>query len=566
MFLQDYEKIRLIGRGAFGSVYKVRHAELGYIRALKVCNDFIEDKKDKAWLSFLSECKVLLNIGNGSHPNIVRIYQPRLIDNRALVEMDCVEGESLHDYLQREPFVSYDEFIKFAEQIVGAVAYCHVDIYRFLMDPVEDGLTLDPDDGRKYIVSKEKEQELINKYGVVHNDLHSGNIIRRDYDGQYILLDFGLAIQNNKCVKSSSRHDGAIEYQSPEKLSHGAVQRQSDVYALGILLYEMLTGEVPFVYRSNDDLPPEAARNKVYMQHFNENPASIFEKRKQRFEEKYPGKEYKQDYPQWVERMILKCLSKHPEDRYENAKELHKELMSRIQDNADETKQKEEYEKKIAQLVSEQQKDKGRIAQLQKTLSSAPSHEEIGRLHMEAENCRNAMQETEKKLRSARETAAALFKERNHYKKALEELEKEQSDAPKNDEALEKELEFYKSTLEKFKTELREAEGKLNKLGGRLNFFKLDNETKARKIQELQRHMEGMMGNRGNGSFYAWLLTGVMFIVMVSVLVIAFVKKQYESRPLPKENSVPTMIESSPSSRPQSPSHVSTDSVVVEEE
>lgn len=322
MFLQEYEKIRQLGKGAFASVYKVRHSKLGYIRALKVCNNFIEDENDKAWQTFVSECKVLLRIGNGSHPNIVRIYQPRLLDNRAVVEMDCVEGESLHDYIRENRIISLAEFYRFAQQIIGAVAYSHVDVYKFQMNPVEDNLEIDPTDGRKYIVSSDKEQELIRKYGVVHNDLHSGNIIRRDYDGQYVLLDFGLAIQDSHCVKSSSRFDGAIEYCAPEKLERGDISTQSDVYALGILLYEMLTGGVPFPYNNSDGSSPESARNRVYMQHLNETPPSIYDMRKLAYETTHTDATYVQDYPEQLETLILKCLEKNPSDRFRNAKEL----------------------------------------------------------------------------------------------------------------------------------------------------------------------------------------------------------------------------------------------------
>lgn len=323
MFLQEYEKIRMIGKGAFASVFKVRHAKLGYVRALKVCDNFIEDENDRAWQTFLSECKVLLRIGNGSHPNIVKIFQPRLIDNHALVEMDCVEGDSLHSYIKQNQFIPIEEFTEFAKQIISALAYCHVDVYKFLMSPIEDKLEIDPNDGRKYIVSAEKEKELIKKYGVVHNDLHSGNIIRRDYDGQYILLDFGLAIQDSHCVKSSSRFDGAIEYCSPEKLENGTISTQSDVYALGILLYEMLTGRVPFPYSNGDGSTPESARSRVYLQHLQETPPSIFELRKQAFEATHPGEIYTQDYSDQLEAIIMKCLAKKPEERFKNAKELY---------------------------------------------------------------------------------------------------------------------------------------------------------------------------------------------------------------------------------------------------
>lgn len=323
MFLQEYEKIRMIGKGAFASVFKVRHAKLGYVRALKVCDSFIEDENDRAWQTFLSECKVLLRIGNGSHPNIVKIFQPRLIDNHAVVEMDCVEGDPLHSYIKQNQFVPIEEFYRFAKQIISALAYCHVDVYKFLMNPVDDKLEIDPNDGRKYIVSPEKEKELIKKYGVVHNDLHSGNIIRKDYDGQYILLDFGLAIQDSHCVKSSSRFDGAIEYCSPEKLENGTISTQSDVYALGILLYEMLTGRVPFPYSNGDGSTPESARSRVYLQHLQDTPPSIFELRKQAFEATHLGEIYTQDYSDQLEAIIMKCLAKKPEERFKNAKKLY---------------------------------------------------------------------------------------------------------------------------------------------------------------------------------------------------------------------------------------------------
>lgn len=371
LFLQEYEKIRKIGSGSFGSVYKVRHAELGYVRALKVCNNFIEDKNDKTWQTFMRECRVLLNIGNGSHPNIVRIYQPRLLENRAVVEMDCIEGENLHEYIQHERFIPFDEFMRFAEQMLSAVAYCHVDIYRFLMNPAADHLELDPADGRKYLVSKEKERELIRKYGVVHNDLHSGNIIRRDYDGSYILLDFGLAIQNNSCVKSSSRNDGAIEYSAPEKLSQGNVTAASDVYALGILMYEMLAGQVPFPYLPSDEISVEAARNQVYMQQLNSKPLPIFEKRKRAFEQKYPGAKYVKDYPDWIERIIFKCLEKDPARRYGNAKEVFQDLSSHSWEKKDNGNMRRAYEDRIAALQSSIHRRDEKIGRLEEELSTA---------------------------------------------------------------------------------------------------------------------------------------------------------------------------------------------------
>lgn len=316
----------MLGKGSFASVYKVRHHDLGYVRAIKVSNDLVTEENDRAYQTFLNECRVLLKIGNGCHPNIIRIYRPRLIANKAIVEMDYVDGESLAAYVGRKRFIDYKEFKRFALEIVSAMAYCHVDLYKFLMDPDSDNLEPNPKDGSKYIISPKKELELIHKYGVNHNDLHSNNIMRRHYDGGFMLLDFGLAIQDDHCVKSSSRGDGAYEYCSPEKLEEKKdISSASDVYSLGILLYEMLAGRVPFVLNTKD-VPLEQARYQVYNAHLQQTPPPIIDFRCEAFCAVNPGNTYVRDYPEAIDRIVAKCLMKNPDDRYPNAKYLLEDL------------------------------------------------------------------------------------------------------------------------------------------------------------------------------------------------------------------------------------------------
>ncbi|MBD5255729.1 MAG: protein kinase [Barnesiella sp.] len=326
LFLEEYEKLRMLGKGSFASVYKVRHHDLGYVRAIKVSNDLVSEENDRAYQTFLNECRVLLKIGNGCHPNIVRIYRPRLIANKAIVEMDYVDGVSLADYVARNRFIEYKEFKRFASEIVSAMAYCHVDLYKFLMDPDQDNLEPDPADGSRFIITPKKEAELIHKYGVNHNDLHSNNIMRRNYDGSFVLLDFGLAIQDDHCVKSSSRGDGAYEYCSPEKLEgQSNISSASDVYSLGILLYEMLAGRVPFVMNTKD-MPLEKARYEVYTSHLKATPPPVIGFREEAFKALNPGKRYERDYPEAIDRIIRKCLMKNPDDRYPDAKALLMDL------------------------------------------------------------------------------------------------------------------------------------------------------------------------------------------------------------------------------------------------
>ncbi|MDE6339208.1 MAG: protein kinase [Muribaculaceae bacterium] len=331
LFYEKYIKLAHIGKGANAHVYKVRHTELGYVRAIKVLNDYIEDKSERIYRSFLKECRTLLTIGNGCHPNIVRIYGPDLIDNHAIVEMDYIQGITFDAYIKQKGFLEYEEVNNFIHDIVGALAYTHHDIYKFLMDPEEDDLVPDPEDGRKYLISKFREKELVKKYGISHNDLHSNNVMRRDYDGRFILLDFGLAVQDGECVKSSRKSDGSPEYKAPEKFDSGAITPRCDVYSLGILMYEALTGTPPFVLDVGiDGKVAYPSLDKICREHHTATPPSILPLRKAAFEKVKPGQIYKRDYPEWLDKIIMKCLAKNPMNRYVNAREL----LDDIEDNA----------------------------------------------------------------------------------------------------------------------------------------------------------------------------------------------------------------------------------------
>lgn len=312
-----------LGRGGYATVYKVRHNQWGYIRAVRVLNQTVLDDKSTDYQKFLDECKLLLRLGNGSHPNIVHIYQPRLIGTTAVVEMDYVPGADLTHYLeQQEHFVPAEEVLRMLDEIGSALAYCHEEVFRYCMDREADGLQDDPEDGSRVLLDAPTRHRLIEKYKVIHNDIHSGNVIRKD-DGHYVLLDFGLAIEGNTAVGSSRRVNGRPEYKAPEKWSDSQLlTEQSDIYSFGVLLYEMLAGQPPFPFRVNSSNQVDE-EYRVMKAHQTEQPPAIEPLRKAAFEKKYPGQTYQKDYPDALEALIMKCLEKNPSDRFFNGRELH---------------------------------------------------------------------------------------------------------------------------------------------------------------------------------------------------------------------------------------------------
>ena len=336
VFLEDYTLLDELGQGGYATVYKVRHNNLGYIRAIRVLNAIIaHGETDKTYQKFLEECRLLLRLGNGNHPNIVHIYQPLLKAQRAIVEMDFVDGKDLYHYLEeKHSFVEIKDVLRLLSDIGSALAYCHEDIYKFCMDKDEDSLQDDPEDGRKVLLDNKTKQRLINKYRVIHNDIHSGNIIRRE-DGSYVLLDFGLAIEGDSVVRSSRRKNGAPEFKAPEKWENDSIlTTQSDIYSFGVVLYEYLAGRVPFLFDKKNSNPVEA-EYLLGKAHKEQQPASIFELRKAAFEHAHPGEIYEKDYPEWLEVLIMKCLSKSTKDRFRNGKELYSFVLEYTNNEAD---------------------------------------------------------------------------------------------------------------------------------------------------------------------------------------------------------------------------------------
>lgn len=423
-FLHEYTVLDELGKGGFATVYKVRHNELGYIRAIRVLNETILDTNSKTYQKFLRECKVLLRLGNGSQPNIVHIYRPRLLENKALVEMDFVDGMDISHFLRKERhFIPVKEVIRMAEQISGALAYCHEDIYRFCMDRDLDKLEDDPNDGSKVLIDEATRHRLITKYKVIHNDIHSGNIMRRE-DGNFVLLDFGLAINGDEVVRSSRHANGAPEFKSPEKWDDDSIlSEQSDIYSFGVVMYEMLAGVVPFPIDSR--LPNYKAENSVAEAHQKKTPPSIFDLRKKAFENRYQGKNYVQDYPDWLSEIILKCLAKNPADRFSNGKELNKAISDAVK------KANEniifELQSTIAELCKENEQLQGRLEGTESTIT---------KLRKENELLQKKWEEIQKSLLTSQEETKALQNQLQGQQSQKDQTQ-HQNQAPENQQQIE---------------------------------------------------------------------------------------------------------------------------------
>lgn len=464
-FLGEFELIQSYKPGGYAQVFKVRDKKFGHFRAVKVLHGYIESENDPQYINFLSECKKLLMLGNGGHPNILRIHRPLLRDNKAIVEMDFVEGDDLADYLSKNKFVPIDEVMKMLTDVSSALAFCHVDIYKYCINRDEDDLPDDPDDGQKVIIDDEARERLISKYRIVHNDMHSRNVIRR-IDGTYILLDFGLAVNDNEANRSSRISNGAVQYKAPEKWKGEPVTTAVDIYGFGVMLYEFLAGQLPFAF--SGDLGNYKDVHAHMEAHCKQTPSPIFPLRKQAFEAAHPGLTLNEpDYPEWIEELIMKCLAKNAADRFADGKELSEYVKTQL------------------------------------NLSSAQYKDLINHLDVVEEELKNVKAQKDKELNEAKEKARIIQQEYENkiheYDAEMsfvkEQLEEEKQLAQKRIDELQSQLEQEKKVADKEKRilqeecdkEMQEAKEKVKQLEEQLARQQYEAEEKLKKMQEQYR-------------------------------------------------------------------------------
>jgi eukaryotic-like serine/threonine-protein kinase len=254
----------LLGQGGMGRVYKALDKDLDRLVAIKVVRQGVMAEGD-ALKRFKQE---LLLASKISHKNILRIHDMGEVGSVKFISMAYVEGQDLHQILTDNPKMPLERVLKFARQLAEALAAAHAEV-------------------------------------VVHRDLKPQNILVNK-DDQIFVSDFGLAKSFNEGAVGMTRTGafmGTPRYMSPEQVEGKPADQRSDIYAYGLILYEMVTGDVPFTGEST---------LKVMYQRIQEKPKS--------------PKIANPSLPNWVVRIIMRCLEKEPSARYQSAYEILADL------------------------------------------------------------------------------------------------------------------------------------------------------------------------------------------------------------------------------------------------
>lgn len=270
LFLNRYRLLEKIGEGGMGIVYKAQCSVLNRFVAVKVLKPELNKNED-----FIARFKREANsIANLSCPNIVNIYDIGLENNINFIVMEYIKGKTLKQVIKENDRLSPLKSIEIWIQIANALQYAH-------------------------------------ENNIIHRDIKPDNIIITD-NNIVKLMDFGIAkVTDSSTITNSSKIIGSVHYFSPEQAKGKFVDHRTDIYALGIVMYEMVTGQVPF----NGDTSISIA-----MMHIQE-PI-------------IPPKELIDDIHENINKVILKSLEKDPIDRFQTAKELF-DVLCQIKDNLD---------------------------------------------------------------------------------------------------------------------------------------------------------------------------------------------------------------------------------------
>lgn len=259
-----YEIIRSIGEGGMANVYLATDIILNRLVAVKILRgDLSED--EKFIRRFQREAIAASSL---NHPNIVEIYDVGEDNDKHFIVMEYIEGKTLKNLIKKRGALTLPEVVDIMLQLTSALAHAH-DSY------------------------------------IIHRDIKPQNVIIME-DGRVKIMDFGIAAQlNSNELTQTNSVMGTVYYLPPEQANGLSTTVKSDIYSLGIVMYELVMGQVPF----KGDSPVEVA-----IKHMKNTIPSITD--------------VYYDIPQSIENVILKACAKNPKNRYESAVDMHEDLLT----------------------------------------------------------------------------------------------------------------------------------------------------------------------------------------------------------------------------------------------
>jgi eukaryotic-like serine/threonine-protein kinase len=261
LFDGRYQVVRKLGAGGMANVYLAEDQELGRHVAIKILND--RHANDEQFVErFRREAK---NAAALSHPNIVSIYDRGEAEGTYYIAMEYLDGRSLKELIISRGPAPLNVAIEYVRQILSALRFAH-------------------------------------RHGIVHRDIKPHNVLV-DAEGRVKVTDFGIARAGTSQMTEAGSIVGTAQYLSPEQARGTGVDQRSDLYSLGIVLYELLTGTLPF----NGDTPVEVA-----MKHLSQTP-------------ELPSA-LRPELPREVDLVVTRALAKDPDERYQSAEEMDADL------------------------------------------------------------------------------------------------------------------------------------------------------------------------------------------------------------------------------------------------
>lgn len=257
-----YELLELIGVGGMADIYKAKDITEDRVVAVKILKNEFMGSEDFI-RRFRNESKAIALL---SHPNIVKIYDVGFTDKLQFIVMEYIDGIALTEYISKQGVLKWKDVVHFTMQILKALQHAH-------------------------------------DRGIVHRDIKPQNVMLLS-DGTIKVMDFGIARFNRETDKTmSEKAIGSVHYISPEQARGDVTDERSDIYSIGIMMYEMLSGKKPF----DGDSPVAIA-----LMHMQSNAKKMSELNK--------------SIPEGLEEITEKAMQKEPSKRYQTAGEMMKDI------------------------------------------------------------------------------------------------------------------------------------------------------------------------------------------------------------------------------------------------